>query len=121
AIEAAETINATVVNMRFVKPIDGRLVNDIAASHDFIVTLEENVIAGGAGSAVNEYLSANQLATPTLNLGLPDRYIDQASQQQQLASCGLGTDGIIKSITSSSFYRAGFNIQDSLEKKPTLA
>jgi 1-deoxy-D-xylulose-5-phosphate synthase len=121
AIEAAETINATVVNMRFVKPIDGQLVNDIAASHEFIVTLEENVIAGGAGSAVNEYLSANQLATPTLNLGLPDRYINQGSQQQQLAGCGLGTDGIIKSITSSSFYQAGFNIQDSLEKKPTLA
>jgi 1-deoxy-D-xylulose-5-phosphate synthase len=121
AIEAAEAINATVVNMRFVKPVDGQIVNDIAASHDLIVTLEENVIAGGAGSAVNEYLSANQLATPTLNLGLPDRYIDQASQQQQLAICGLDADGIIESITSSNFYQANFNAPESLEKQSTLA
>jgi 1-deoxy-D-xylulose-5-phosphate synthase len=121
AIEAAHAINATVVNMRFVKPIDGQLVNDVAASHDLIVTLEENVIAGGAGSAVNEYLSANQLTTPTLNLGLPDQYIDQASQQQQLAICGLDADGIIKSITSSKFYQADFNAPESLVKQSTLA
>jgi 1-deoxy-D-xylulose-5-phosphate synthase len=121
AIEAADAINATVVNMRFVKPIDGQLVNDVAASHDLIVTLEENVIAGGAGSAVNEYLSANQITTPTLNLGLPDQYIDQASQQQQLASCGLDADGIIKSITSSKFYQADFNAPESLGKQSTLA
>lgn len=124
AIEAAQAINATVVNMRFVKPIDEALVNDIARSHDLIVTLEENVIAGGAGSAVNEYLSANQLVTPTLNLGLPDRYIDQASQQQQLSICGLDANGIIKSITASEFYQSSPEIQEfqePLEKHSTLA
>ena len=82
--------------------------------------LEENVIAGGAGSAVNEYLSANHIATPTLNLGLPDRYIDQASQQQQLAICGLDTDGLIKSITASEFFQKGFATPERQEKQSTL-
>lgn len=121
ALEAAEAINATVVNMRFVKPIDEELVNDIASRHDLIVTIEENVIAGGAGSAVNEYLSANQFATPTLNLGLPDRYIDQASQQQQLAICGLDADGIIKSIEASRFFQKSIETQVNIEKHSTLA
>ena len=104
ALEAAKTLEATVVNMRFVKPLDEALIIELAQSHDLLVTLEENVIAGGAGSGVNELLSALSIATPTLNLGLPDRYIDHGSQSALLSECGLDTLGIIKSITASPFY-----------------
>ena len=104
ALEAAKTLEATVVNMRFVKPLDEALIIELAQSHDLLITLEENVIAGGAGSGVNELLSALSIATPTLNLGLPDRYIDHGSQSALLSECGLDTLGIIKSITASPFY-----------------
>lgn len=116
AIAAAQVLDATVVNMRFVKPLDEAMLRTIAKSHSLIITLEENVIAGGAGSAVNETLSMLQLSTPTLNLGLPDRYIDQSSQQQQLALCGLDANGIIKSICESRFYTPPFEPQAELEK-----
>jgi len=69
-----------------------------------LVTLEENVVAGGAGSGVNEYLSNAGISTPSLNLGLPDRYIDHGSQAGLLAECGLDAVGIRQSITSSPFY-----------------
>ena len=105
ALEAAKSIGASVVNMRFVKPLDEELVTRMAESHSLIVTLEENVIAGGAGSAVNEFLATAQLTVPVLNLGLPDRYIDHGSQQQQLASCGLDAAGILKSIVASTYYQ----------------
>ena len=106
AIEVANRIGATVVNMRFVKPVDGAMINDLAAKHDLLVTLEENVVAGGAGSAVNEYLANAGIATPSLNLGLPDRYIDHGSQTALLAECGLDADGVEKSILASPFYQA---------------
>ena len=99
--------------MRFVKPIDGKLVCDLASTYSLLVTLEENVIAGGAGSAVNELLAAKQLLTPILNLGLPDQYIDHGSQQQQLAACGLDAKGIFKSISESVYY------QPALKKQST--
>lgn len=105
AIVAAERINATVVNMRFVKPLDHSLLTELAANYDLLVTIEENVIAGGAGSGVNEFLSANALAIPTLNLGLPDQYIEHGTQASQLAQCGLDSDGIENSIKSSPFFR----------------
>jgi len=105
AIEAAEILGATVANMRFVKPLDQNLIRELEKSHDLIVTLEENTIAGGAGSAVNEFLSEQQLSTPTLNLGIPDRYIEHASQQSQLAECRLDTQGIIDSINESIYYQ----------------
>ncbi|NNC98766.1 MAG: 1-deoxy-D-xylulose-5-phosphate synthase, partial [Gammaproteobacteria bacterium] len=111
ALEAAATLGATVVNMRFVKPIDEKLVTKISNSHSLLVTLEENVIAGGAGAAVNEFLAASELLTPILNLGLPDQHLDHASQQQQLASCGLDAAGIIESIVASAYY------QPMVEKK----
>ena len=104
AIEVANQLNATVINMRFVKPLDGALIEEIAANHDLLVTLEENVVAGGAGSGVNEYLSNAGISTPSLNLGLPDRYIDHGSQADLLAECGLDAAGIRQSITSSPFY-----------------
>ena len=101
---AAEQLNATVVNMRFVKPLDESLLHTLAAQYDLLVTVEENVIAGGAGSGVNEFLAANALATPTLNLGLPDRYIDHGTQTAQLAQCGLDSEGIEASIKASPFF-----------------
>lgn len=106
ATEAGQALGATVVNMRFVKPLDHTLIAEIAHSHDLIVTVEENVIAGGAGSAVNESLATQGIVKATLNLGLPDRYIDQGSQQQLLAECGLDAQGIINSIQNRTDYHA---------------
>jgi len=91
-------LNATVVNMRFVKPLDRELVLELAHSHDYIVTVEENVVAGGAGSAVNELLLAEQMLLPILNLGLPDTFVEQGSRDECLALCGLNQAGIQASI-----------------------
>ncbi len=93
-----EKLNATVVNMRFVKPLDEVLVLELAETHDYLVTVEENVIAGGAGSAVNECLHQHQVLIPVLNLGLPDQYVEHASRDECLADCMLDSDGIEQNI-----------------------
>jgi 1-deoxy-D-xylulose-5-phosphate synthase len=97
-VAAAEAVGArlgaTVVNMRFVKPLDDLLVLDMAERHRLLVTVEENVVAGGAGSAVSELLAEQGVAVHCLHLGLPDRCQEQASHEQQLAACGLDEDGI---------------------------
>lgn len=98
SIEAAEALDATVVNMRFVKPLDEQLILEVADAYDLIVTVEENVIAGGAGSAVNELLVQHNKRIEVLNLGVPDKHLDHGSQQQQLAECGLDVAGIKKQI-----------------------
>ena len=98
ALEAGESLDATVVNMRFVKPIDALLVEEVARTHDLVVTLEENVVAGGAGCAVAETLSERGLTTPVLHLGLPDRFIDHGDQAQLLASVGLDAAGILAAV-----------------------
>ena len=98
ALEVAEELDATVANMRFVKPLDDALVAELARSHDLLVTVEENVIEGGAGSAVLESLQQQGLKVPVLQLGLPDRYVDHGDPALQLASCGLNRDGILASI-----------------------
>src|SRR5205814_2150401 len=85
ALEAGEALDATVVNMRFVKPVDAGLAAEMARSHELLVTVEENAVQGGAGSAVTEALSAAAVATPVLQLGLPDRFIDHGDQGQLLA------------------------------------
>lgn len=108
AKEAASRLNATVVNMRFVKPLDGQLLNELAANHDLLITVEENVVAGGAGSGVNEYLASAGISTPTLNLGLPDRYTDHGTQAALLAECGLDANGIEAAILKSPFYKPAF-------------
>jgi 1-deoxy-D-xylulose-5-phosphate synthase len=100
AITVGEEIDATVVNMRFVKPLDQHLVLDMADTHELLVTIEENVVMGGAGSAVNELLAQNSRSTPVLNLGIPDEHVDHGTQQQQLASIGLDCDGIKRQIFS---------------------
>ncbi|CAK8737260.1 1-deoxy-D-xylulose-5-phosphate synthase [Sodalis praecaptivus] len=75
AEEAAKTLNATLVDMRFVKPLDGALIKELAASHQALVTVEENAIMGGAGSGVNEFVMQQRLQVPVLNIGLPDHFI----------------------------------------------
>jgi len=104
ALDAAQALDASVANMRFVKPLDTALVQELAQSHDLLVTVEENVVAGGAGSGVNELLSALSITTPTLNLGLPDRYVDHGPQAALLSECGLDSQGITDAITASPFY-----------------
>lgn len=98
ALEAAETLNATVADMRFVKPLDHALVAELAASHDLLVTLEENAVMGGAGSAVLESLAATAHQTPVLTLGIPDRYIEHASPAQQQVDIGLTAQTIVDAV-----------------------
>ena len=98
AMQAADELNATLVNMRFVKPIDEALVRTISASHQRIVTLEDNAIQGGAGSAVNEFLSKEDIQIPITNLGIPDCYIEHATREEQLEEINLTATGIIRQI-----------------------
>ena len=98
ALEAAEEFDATVANMRFVKPLDERLVCELADSHDYLVTVEENVVAGGAGSAVIEALERARRASRVLQLGLPDRFVGHGDPAKLIAECGLDAPGIIRSI-----------------------
>jgi 1-deoxy-D-xylulose-5-phosphate synthase len=98
ALVAAEEFDATVANMRFVKPLDVDLVRELAAKHTLLVTIEENVIMGGAGSAVLESLQQQGCMVPVLQLGLPDRFIEQGDPAVQLASIGLDATGIAASI-----------------------
>jgi 1-deoxy-D-xylulose-5-phosphate synthase len=84
--------------MRFVKPLDEALVAQLARTHALLVTLEENVVMGGAGSAVAESLAAQGIAAQILHLGLPDRFIDHGDQSQLLASVGLDRDGVLAAI-----------------------
>lgn len=98
ALQAADSLNASVCDMRFVKPLDTELVERLAAEHGLLVTLEENVIAGGAGSAVSEYLASLGVVMPLLHLGFNDQFVDQDSQARQLATQGLDAQGIEKAI-----------------------
>ena len=98
SLEAAEELNATVANMRFVKPLDDDLILSLAANHDLLVTIEENTIMGGAGSAVLESLESKGISTSVLQLGLPDTFIDQGDPIQMLVDCGRDKVGIIKEI-----------------------
>src|SRR5215472_14391118 len=98
ALAAAEEIDATVANMRFVKPIDAELIAWLAKSNDYLVTVEENVVAGGAGSAVAETLAEREILIPVLHLGLPDEFVDHGDPAVLLAHCGLDPKGIAASI-----------------------
>lgn len=102
ALEAGETLDATVVNMRFIKPLDEACILEMAASHDLIVTVEENTVAGGAGSGINEVLNTHGSKTPILTIGLPDRFIEQGSREEVLTDAGLDTAGILASIAAYS-------------------
>ncbi|MED5503492.1 MAG: 1-deoxy-D-xylulose-5-phosphate synthase [Pseudomonadota bacterium] len=98
ALEAAENLNATVADMRFVKPLDEALIRQLAAEHDVLVTLEENAIAGGAGAGVVEFMMQDKIIMPVLNLGLPDRFVPQGTQDELHEELGLDAKGIEKSI-----------------------
>jgi 1-deoxy-D-xylulose-5-phosphate synthase len=98
ALEAGEALDATVVNMRFVKPLDVQVIEELAKGHELLVTVEEHQVMGGAGSAVCEVLAKGQ--TKVLLLGLPDRFIDHGDPGRLLASVGLDAEGIRKSITA---------------------
>ena len=101
AQEAAEELDATLVNMRFVKPLDEAMLRELAKTHDLLVTIEDNAVMGGAGSAVNEYLHAAELPVSVINLGLPDTYIEHAQREEQLAACGLDAQGIVNRVRTS--------------------
>lgn len=98
ALEAAETLDATVVNMRFVKPLDQEIIKEIANEHDLIITIEENAIMGGAGSGIAEYLLSTGDNTAIEIMGLPDKFLNHGSQKQLLSDCNLDAQGIINSV-----------------------
>jgi 1-deoxy-D-xylulose-5-phosphate synthase len=95
---AAEKLNATLVDMRFVKPLDSKLILSLAASHDSLVTVEENAIMGGAGSGVNELLMSKRVTVPVLNIGLPDLFVPQGTQEEVRSDLGLDAAGIERQI-----------------------
>ena len=98
AQQAAEQLDATLANMRFVKPLDETLVRELAETHALLVTVEDNAVMGGAGSAVNESLARLGLHVPVLNLGLPDRFVEHGTREELLAECGLDADGILRAV-----------------------
>lgn len=99
AAEAAgRALDLTVVDMRFVKPLDATLLRELARHHDGFVTLEDNAIEGGAGSAVSEFFAAEGIAAPVLHLGLPDAFLEHASREELLAECGLDIEGVHAAI-----------------------
>jgi 1-deoxy-D-xylulose-5-phosphate synthase len=97
AVVAAE-LDATLVNMRFIKPLDEAMILELAKTHDALVTLEDNAIAGGAGSGVAECLAAHGMVKPTLHLGLPDVYLEHGSREEVLSMAGLDLPGIRNAI-----------------------
>ena len=99
ASEVGETLNTSVVNMRFIKPLDEELIEQMASTHQYLVTIEDSAIAGGAGSAVLELLNLKKISTPCLRLGLDDRFPSHGSREQVLKEYGLDLDGIRDSIS----------------------
>ena len=93
-MQAGEALDATVVDMRFVKPLDEELLRELAQTHDGFVTIEEGCTMGGAGSAVTEFLHTQQISIPVLQLGLPDQFIDHGDQAVILSQLGLDGVGI---------------------------
>ncbi|BBL59525.1 1-deoxy-D-xylulose-5-phosphate synthase [Methylomonas koyamae] len=98
ASEAGKQLGATVANMRFVKPIDEDLILQLAKTHDVFVTVEENVLAGGVGSAVLQFLQQQKILMPVLNIGLPDRFVEQGSREELLSLVALDAKGIMQQI-----------------------
>lgn len=98
ALEVGDELNATVVNMRFVKPLDVDIITQLSKEYELLVTVEENVVMGGAGSGVNEVLANQELRPPILNLGLPDTFIDHGNRDQLICDSGLDKKGIIRAI-----------------------
>ncbi len=100
ALELAKRLDATLVNMRFIKPLDEALILELTSSHDRFITVEENSVAGGAGSAINEFLATKEVMIPVLNIGLPDRFVQHGSREDTLKDAGLDTVGLQNQITT---------------------
>ncbi len=98
ALSAGEALDATVVNMRFIKPLDEALLRALAPAHEALITLEENVVAGGAGSGVAEFLDASGLTQPRLHIGLPDKFLGHGTREECLAEAGLDTASVRATI-----------------------
>jgi 1-deoxy-D-xylulose-5-phosphate synthase len=97
-IDMAAKMDATLINMRFIKPIDSKTIRQMSETHDLLVTLEENAIAGGAGSAVNETLASLGITIPILNIGIPDQFIEHGSRDDCLTAAGLDPESVTKQI-----------------------
>ncbi len=102
AKKAAGNLDATLVDMRFVKPLDEKLIDELNDSHDVLVTVEDNAIAGGAGSGVNEYLLSQGKAVRILNIGIPDQFIKHGTQAEMHHEHDLDSQGIINKINNFS-------------------
>jgi len=113
-LHVAEKLNATVANMRFIKPLDESLLLQLSNEHDVLITLEDNAVMGGAGSAINEFLLKQQCHNRILNLGLPDIFMEHASREELLDDAGLSTSGILRAIED-------FLATEELAKHVTLA
>lgn len=98
--QAADKLDATLVDMRFIKPLDEQLLRKLAQQHQYFITVEDNAIAGGAGSAVNEFALGNKLKVSILNIGLPDIFIKHGTQQEIYAELGLDSEGLLQKITT---------------------
>jgi 1-deoxy-D-xylulose-5-phosphate synthase len=98
AMEAGEKLDATVVNMRFIKPLDENMIQAMAQTHDLLITVEDNAVMGGAGSAINEVLMSKNISIPVINMGIPDKFIDHGTREELLAACQLNSGGIIAAI-----------------------
>jgi 1-deoxy-D-xylulose-5-phosphate synthase len=98
SLAVAEKLDATVANMRFAKPLDESLIRELATTHDVLVTIEEASVQGSAGSAVAEFLAANQIKNKLVQIGLPDSFIEQGDPSLMLASVGLDAVGIEATI-----------------------
>ena len=118
--EVASQLGATLVNMRFVKPLDAELISTMADTHKLLVTVEENAVAGGAGSGVNEILAARGQVVQVLNIGLPDRFIEHGSRQDCLAAAGLDTNGILEQVNTrlDEINNTGLAAENNLKSIP---
>jgi 1-deoxy-D-xylulose-5-phosphate synthase len=105
ALEVAAELDATVVNMRFIKPLDEGMITDLARNHELLVTIEENSLAGGAGSAVAEALAHRGRVVPLLQIGLPDRFIEHGTRDEALREAGLDRDSLLRAITAATRQR----------------
>lgn len=98
SIVVGQQLGATVVNLRFIKPLDEKTLSQVASKHRLLVTVEENAVTGGAGSAINDYLISQDIHIPILNLGIPDQFIEQGTREECLTACGLDSSGIMTAI-----------------------
>jgi 1-deoxy-D-xylulose-5-phosphate synthase len=118
ALESGETLDATVANMRFIKPLDGALIEELARTHDWMVTIEEGCVMGGVGSACLEHLTTVGLSRPLLQLGFTDEFIEHGAPEKLLGSCGLDATGITRSI-QALLARQGLGVLLNESTSPT--